>query len=130
MMLMKAQISSEFLIVYAALLMVFTITFGIIFGGGINLAQTQDHLASLRNSQAIASAINYVYLAGDGASYNLTLTNFKNDENITLTDYAVTSSRPQATTGSPLLDADINASSLRQGNAVITNKKGELDIQN
>lgn len=125
---MKAQSSPEFLIVFAALLMIAVMVFAIYFGGSLNLFQSQDSAAALRNAYAVAAAINYVYLAGDGASYNFTLTNVLNGENITITDYEVASSRPQASAYAPLLDANVNVSSLGRGDMSITNNRGEIDI--
>lgn len=126
---MRAQISFEFMIVYSALLTIFLIVFIVYFDGSLNLFQTQDRVVALRNAQSAASAINYVYLAGDGASYRFTLTNKMNEENITLTDYAVTSTRPHASGSAPLLNANVNVSSLEQGEFTITNNKGEIDIK-
>jgi hypothetical protein len=125
---MRAQVSPEFMAVYTAMFMIFVVVFAIYFGGNLNLVQVQDSVAALRNAQATAAAINYVYLAGDGASYNFTLPNRENEENITMSDYAVTSERPQAMASAPLLDASMNVSSLDRGSIVITNNKGEIDI--
>lgn len=125
---MKAQVSYEFMIVLSALVMLFVIVFAVYFGGNINLFQIQDTVAVTRNAQSVAAVMNYVYLAGDGASYNFTLTNVQNEENITISDYAVTSKRHYASAGSPLLNANVNASSLDNGDAIITNNGGEIDI--
>jgi uncharacterized protein (UPF0333 family) len=125
---MKAQISSEFLVVFAALLMIFLVIFAIYFGGSLNLFQVQDIVAALRNAYAIASAINYVHLAGDGASYNFTVSGVANDENINITDYAVTSARHETTIGAPLLNGNVNTTWLGRGSVIITNNGGEIDI--
>ncbi len=127
---MKAQISSEFLIVYSALLMIFLITFIIYFGGSLSFFQTQDAVTSFRNAQTIAAAINYVYLAGDGASYNLSLTNIVSDESITISEYAVTSKKTRVSASAAILDGNVNASSIANGNGTvgITNNKGEINI--
>ncbi|MFH1521024.1 MAG: hypothetical protein ABID61_05245 [Candidatus Micrarchaeota archaeon] len=125
---MRAQVSSEFMIVYSALFTLFLVLFFVYFDGSLNLFQTQDKIMALRNAQSIASAINFVYLAGDGASYEFTMTNIKNEENITITNYAVTSTRPHASASAPLLNADVNTDSLSQGNITITNNGGEIVI--
>lgn len=125
---MKAQVSSEFMIVYSAVFTLFLVLFFVYFDGSLNLFQTQDRIMALRNAQSIASAINFVYLAGEGASYEFTMSNIKNQENITVTDYAITSTRPHASAGAPLLDANVNTSTLGRGNITITNNRGGIDI--
>jgi hypothetical protein len=126
---MKGQTSYEFLIIYASLLMVFLIIFLVYFDGSLNLFQRQAKTNTLRNAEAIAAAINYVYLAGDGARYNLTLTNIMNDENITISDYAVTSIRPHASASAPVLNARVNATQISErGNIIIANNEGEINI--
>ena len=126
---MRAQVSFEFMVVYSALFMIFVMVFVISFGGNLNLFQAQDSMAAMRNSQSVAAAINYVYLAGDGASYNFTLASMASGENITISDYSVTSSRPHAAAGAPLLDADVDQGSLGRGNAVISNDGGGIHIE-
>lgn len=125
---MRAQASLEFLVVYSALLMIFVVIFTVYFGGSLNLFQAQDSVAALRNANSVAAAINYVYLAGDGASYDFTLTNMVEGENVTISDYAVTSERPHASAGAPLLDAKVNVSSVNRGDVVISNERGDIHI--
>jgi uncharacterized protein (UPF0333 family) len=125
---LKAQVSSEFMIVVSALAMIFIIVFFISAGGSTNLRQAQDSSAALRNAYAAAAAINYVYLAGDGASYNLTLKNLAEGENITISSYAVTSERPRAYASVPLITGSVNASSLEGGQALMTNNRGRIDV--
>jgi uncharacterized protein (UPF0333 family) len=125
---MRAQISFEFMIVFSVLLTISMIVFAISSGTDLNLAQIRDSVAALRNAHSAAAAINYVYLAGDGASYNFTPANIMNGENITLSGHAVTSWRPYATISAPLLDARVNASSLGRGDIIISNNGGEIDI--
>ncbi|NYZ74537.1 hypothetical protein H0O00_05315 [Candidatus Micrarchaeota archaeon] len=125
---MKAQASLEFMIVYSVLLMIFVVVFTISFGGSLNLFQAQDSALAMRNSHAAAAAMNYVYLAGDGASYNFTRANADNRENVTMSAYAVTVWRPLASAAVPLLDGKMNASSLNRSGMLITNNGGEIDI--
>ncbi len=125
---MKAQVSFEFMVVFSALMMIFVVVFVISFGGGLNLFQAQDSAAAQRNAQSVAAAINYVYLAGDGASYDLSIANMANGENITISDYAVTSDRQHASASAPLLDAGTEPDSLGRGDAVLSNNGGEIHI--
>jgi hypothetical protein len=107
---------------------IFLGVFAIYFGGSINLFQAQDSVAAMRNAYAVAAALNYVYLAGDGASYNFTLTEVANGENVTVSSYEVESKRPQASAVAPLLDGDVNTTALGRGDMQISNNRGELDI--
>jgi uncharacterized protein (UPF0333 family) len=125
---MKAQVSFEFMVVFAALMMIFVAMFALYFGGSLNLFQAQDSAAAQRDAQSVAAAINYVYLAGDGASYDFTLANMAGAENVTISDYSVTSDRPKASASAPLLDAGTEPDSLPAGNAVISNNQGEINI--
>lgn len=110
--------------------MIFLLVFAIYFGGSLNLFQAQSSVAAMRNAYAVAAALNYAYLAGDGAAYNFTLGNVADGENITIWDYEVTSQRQGASASAPLLDADVNVTALSRGSMTITNNRGELDIGN
>ncbi|MDD5340014.1 MAG: hypothetical protein PHV13_02070 [Candidatus ainarchaeum sp.] len=125
---MKAQISSEFMVVFSALVLIFVVVFTLYSGGSLNLFQAEGSVAAMRNANAVAAALNYAYLAGDGASYSFTPARVASDENITISDYAVSSERPHAYAAAPLLDGSINASSIGRGPVLITNNGGELDI--
>jgi uncharacterized protein (UPF0333 family) len=124
----KAQASFEFMVVLTALLMLFIIVFVITSGGRSNLLQAQDNSAASRNSYSVASAINFVYLAGDGASYNYTSRNAPPEMNTTITGYTVTTQWMGAWISAPLLDGRVNESSMGTGSFVITNNGGEIDI--
>jgi len=126
---MRAQISSEFMVVYSALLLIFVIVFTIYFGGSLNLFQGLDSVAALRDAQATASAINFVYLAGDGASYSFTPSHLADNENITLTAFGVTSERLHGYASAPLIIGKVNASTLGRMSMVITDNRGEIYIQ-
>ena len=124
----KAQVSAEFLVVYSALFAIFLLVFTVYLGGHYNLAQLEDTASAARNSRSIAAAMNYVYLAGDGASYNMTLTNYENSENVTISNYTITSNRTYSSASASILNSKINSSSLRRGNTIITNNQGGIDI--
>ena len=126
---MKAQVSLEYMIVLSLLLTIFLVIMTVTFGFNMNLFQVQDSKAALRNAHSVAAAINFVYLAGDGASYNLTLTNVMNKENITIHDYSVTSERPYASASAPLLNAKMNTTSIGKGSIKITNDNGEIRVE-
>jgi hypothetical protein len=125
---MKAQVSSEFMVVYTALMILFVVMFTIFFGSDRNLLQTADSVSAMRNAQALASAVNYVYLAGDGASYDYTIGSLDEDENLTMSDFSVTSESPEAYASAPLLDGKRNATALGPGSINIANNRGEVHI--
>ncbi|MGV8085395.1 MAG: hypothetical protein ACP5N9_04050 [Candidatus Bilamarchaeum sp.] len=125
---MKAQVSAEFLVVYSALFAIFLLVFTVYLGGHYNLVQIQDSASASRNARSIAAAINYVYLAGDGASYNMTLSNFGNSENVSISNYTVTSTRVYSSASAGIINSKINSSSLTRGNVTISNNQGEIDI--
>jgi hypothetical protein len=123
---MRAQVSFEFILVYSALLLLFVVVFFIYLGGTLNLAQAQDAVLAGRNARAAAAAINYVYLAGPGAAYNFTPSGVAADENVTVSDFGVTSWRPKASRAAPVLDGNINVSELGRGSMLIENEGGEI----
>jgi uncharacterized protein YfiM (DUF2279 family) len=116
------------MVVLAALLMLFMIVFSISMGGSANLIQARESVSAQRNAYAAAAAINLVYLAGDGARYNLTLGTVLDDENITMSEYSVTSMRDAVSASAPLLDGKMNASALSRGDFLISNEGGEIHI--
>jgi hypothetical protein len=128
-MRMKAQASSEFIVVYTSLLLIFVVVYSILFGGNSNMFRVQDLVAAQRDAQSVAAAMNFVYLAGDGASYNLTPQKTVAGENITISDFGVSAERPDAYASSPLLDAQVNSDYLRNGSVVIRNIKGGIYIE-
>lgn len=124
----KAQTSFEFMVVLSALLMLFIIVFSVSAGGGSNLVQARDTIYAQRNAFAAASAMNFVYLAGDGAMYNITLGGVQDGENLTVGEYSLTSMREGVTAGAPLLDGKTNVSMLTRGEYRISNEGGEIHV--
>jgi len=103
--------------------------FYIIYTGQTTLLlQNQQKLAGSRSAYALAAAINYVHLAGPGASYNFTLSNIAQTENITISDVAVESARPQSVVDAPVLDTEVNTTSVKGGELVIGNDEGVITI--
>lgn len=126
---MKAQASLEYMVVFSALLVVFLVMFALSFGGSGNLGQIQDSAASMRNAQSIAAYLNYVYLAGDGATYRAQLSGVAEGENITVAPHTVSSTRRNAYSSAALLDGNMNFSSLSRGSVTISNSGGEIDAE-
>jgi uncharacterized protein (UPF0333 family) len=124
---MKAQVSAEFLVVVSVLVLVFLIIYQIGIGQNINLLQTKDSVEAMRNAYALSAAINYVYLSGDGTTYNFTNTKEAN-ETISISEYSVESFRGKAKVQAPILDANVNASEVGSGQKIIKNNNGAIEI--
>jgi hypothetical protein len=122
-------VSAEFLFVLSALALLFLIIYTVNLGQKTNLFQAQDTLAGMRNAYAMSAALNYIHLAGDGAQYNFTLSGVSQRENITLSGAAVQSNRTYAISHAPLLNGNVNTSSIEGGRMIIKNKNGAIEIE-
>ncbi len=127
---MKAQISSEFLVVFSMLLMVFLVMYTIFFGSNIDLNQSQNALRAERDAMALAAAINFVYLAGEGAGYNLSMGALPQGEIITVSGTGVSCEIGKAFGSAPLLTGATSPSGNMSGNVNITNRGGEVYAHN
>ena len=129
----NGQISAEFLTVLSALLVMFLIVYQIYLGQNINLFQTQDSLGAMRNAYMVSTVMNYVYLGGNGASYNFTVSGKANDENITISKFGVESVKANGRAQAPILDSNINATSItssmiQNGTISIKNNNGAIEV--
>ena len=125
---MRAQVSSEFMVVFSALLMVFVVMYVIFFGGNLNLSHVQESVSAQRDAKAAAAAINFVYLAGDGARYNLSLKNLAAGENITASGYSLTAEKGHASASAPLIVGGANISSIGAGDNLVMNEGGVIHV--
>jgi len=119
----------EFLFILAALALLLLVLYVVYAGQRINLFQVQDTLASTRNAYALSAAINYVHLAGHGAEYNFTLSGVSDIENVTLSEYAAESDRTHAVSQAPLLNGNMNVSTVEGGRMLIKNNNGAIEIE-
>lgn len=126
---LRAQTSVEFLIVFSGLLVLFMIFFIVYFGENVNLLQKNEQLLATSDSYALASAINYVHLAGDGAWMNYSLGLTPGDENITISRAAVETSGKRTLSQAPILNSRVNESLISSTNIVIKNIDGEIVIE-
>ena len=126
---MRGQTSGEFIVVLSSLMIIFLIFYTTYLGNTGLLYQEQDRLMTSRNAYALATAINYVHLAGDGASYAYSLGGVTEDENITISEVAVESARPYSVSDAPLLNSDVNTTVVEPGEMTIRNVKGEIRIE-
>lgn len=126
---MKGQAANEFLIVFTAFLVLYII-FTVIFSSqSVNLIQSTDNLDALKTTYALSNTINSVYMAGDGASTNLTLVNSR--LNVTIHNGILTSSVSSTNAGSQakLLTTRINATQIFLNREMkIKNNGGSIEI--
>ena len=125
---MIAQVTPEFLIVVLAI-SVFFIVFMTIYQNQLtNLQQTKDKLQAQEAAQRVANAINYVYLAGDGTSYDLIIVAPRS--NITARGNFITAE--VINTGTlfqfPLIINVTNTTINNSGRIIITNVGGTIAI--
>ncbi len=114
---------------FSALLAALIVFYVVSAGQKINLFQVHDTLVSTRNAYAVAAAINYVHLAGDGAEYSFTLSGKADEENVSLSEAGVESKRGHAVSQAPLLNGNVNQSTLEGGLMRIMNKDGAIEIE-
>ena len=108
--------------------MVFLVLTVVFSGQETNLLQIKDALASQRNAYAMSSALNYVYLAGDGAVYNFSFSGKADDENVPFFAHSVESKRGRATSQAPILNGNITSITVENGNMLIANHGGGIVI--
>ncbi len=125
---MIAQVTPEFLIVVLAI-SVFFIVFMTIYQNQLtNLQQTEEELQAQEAAQRVANAINYVYLAGDGTSYDLIIVAPRS--NITARGNFITAE--VINTGTlfqfPLIINVTNTTINNSGRIIITNVGGTIAI--
>ncbi len=121
--------SVEFLLVFAVLLVAMTAFFVIYSEQKMAVHHTGDILVGTRNAYATAAAINYVYLAGEGASYNFTVSGKSVTENLTVSEYGVQSNRTHTLSYAPLLTGNVTEGEIDQARIMIINRAGGIEIE-
>jgi hypothetical protein len=124
---MKAQVSIEFLLILSVLIFVFLIFYVVYAGQTLNLFSLDQTLLASRNAYALSTAMNYVHIAGDGASFNMTLNKGAN-ESISVSDFSVESMRSGTVAQAPLINSRVNATTIDKSEFVIRNNLGELEV--
>lgn len=125
---MRGNISAEFLTILAALMIIFLIFTVTYSGQNLNIMHIKEMLSGRQTAYSVATAVNYVYLAGDGAQYRFNVIGKDNDENITFFSHSVESRRGAEVSSAPLLNGDINVSTLDERSVVIKNNDGVIGI--
>jgi uncharacterized protein (UPF0333 family) len=125
----RGSISSEFLLVFGLMLLIGLVFYTIQIGEKVNIQQIREKLETHRNALAVSSALNYVYLAGDGAEYNFSIPYIIKGETITIYENSVESRRPGTLSSSPLLSSNTNSTSMKGGNTILRNNNGLIEIE-
>ena len=125
---MRGNISAEFLTILAALMIIFLIFTVTYSGQNLNIFHIKEMLSGRQTAYSVATAINYVHLAGDGAQYRFNVIGRSDDENITFFSHSVESRRGDEVSSGPLLNGIINVSTLDGRLAVIRNDDGVIGI--
>lgn len=123
---LKAQISAEFFIIFVCVMMLLLIFTTIYYSQTLNLFQTGSTLSAKKLAYQVASAINGVYLAGNGASYNLSIP--YSNESITLSGNSVLVEGGNAKVSAPVLTNNLNATNVAHGAVTIKNNNGLIEV--
>ena len=123
---MRAQVTGEFMVVLSAMLLLFYVFYMLYISQVSNSWQANEKLAAMRIASGIRSSINHVYLAGDGTIYNTTVRT--QGFNVTLINGVVGVESDFAAYYLPLLTNRISATTVSQGEIIITNNKGVIEI--
>ena len=92
----------------------------------VNSLQANDNIVTMRVASEVQSAIDYVYLAGDGTEYNTTIRT--SGVNVTIADGEVVARSAYGTHYLPLLTDDVNATDIYPGDITIRNNGGVIGI--
>ncbi len=125
----RGQAANEFLVVFTAFLVLYIIFTFIFSNQSVNLIQSTDSLDALKTTYAISNSINSVYLAGDGATMNVTVANSR--LNVTIINGILSSSvlSTNVLTQVKLLTNRINATQLFLNREMqIRNNGGSIEI--
>lgn len=123
---MKAQVTGEFMVILSAMLLLFYVFYMLYIGQVSNSWQANEKLVAMRIASGIRSSINYVYLAGDGTVYNTTVRT--HGYNVTINNGVIGVESDFAAYYLQLLTDNINTTTIEQGEMLITNNKGVIEI--
>ncbi len=120
------QVAGEFLVVVSAVLILFFMFFALYSGQLVNSAQAGDSIVAMRVASAVQSAIDYAYLAGDGAEYNVSIRT--SGVNVTVSGGEVVASSRYGVHYQPLLTDNVNSTVIVAGPAIFRNRGGVIEI--
>ena len=123
---LPGQVTGEFMIILSVMLLLFYVFYMLYIDQLTNSWQANEKLVAMRVASGIRSSINYVYLSGDGTVYNTTIRT--HGYNVTINNGVVGVESDFAAYFLPLLTANINATTINQGDVVFRNDGGVINI--
>jgi len=123
---MRGQATNEFIIVLAAIMILFFVFYSLYGNQWINSRQSSEKIAAMSTAIRIRNAINYVYLAGDGTVY--TASYRVGGMNVSIHEGVIWAQTSVASYYAPLLTSKINTTSFHGGEVIIKNNKGLIEI--
>lgn len=123
---MKAQASTEFIVVLSVIMVLFFIFYSLYADQFVNSRQSSEKIAAMTTAISVRNAINYVYLAGDGTQYNTSLKIV--NMNVSVHDGVVWAQSDFGSYYAPLLTSKINTTTINGGDVLIRNNKGLIEI--
>ncbi len=125
---MKAQVSTELLTVYAILLVVFISSFAVVTGQIPVIASLKNSMDAFSVASSLGSAMNSVYLAGDGA--NATLDLGRKNASISIEGGMLDVRVEGSFYDWQLLTNSTSASNVSTGSLIISNSNGVVSVAN
>jgi hypothetical protein len=123
---MRGQVTGEFMVILSAMLLLFYVFYMLYIGQVSNSWQANEKLVAMRIASGIRSSINHVYLSGEGTVYNSTVRT--HGYNVTINNGVVGVESDFAAYYLPLLTNNINTTTIEQGEILIRNNKGVIEI--
>jgi hypothetical protein len=123
---MKAQVTGEFIIILSVMLILFYMFYALYANQTINSYQANERIVSMRVATEVQSAINYVYLAGDGTAFNTSIRT--SGINVTISNGVVEARSQFSEYDLPLLTNRINITTINPGTVVLRNNRGVIGI--
>ena len=122
----KAQVTGEFMVVLSVMLILFYVFYMLYANQIVNSYQADERIVAMRVAAAVQSAINYVYLAGDGTVYNTSIRT--NGMNVTIMNGVVEVRSDFSGYYLPLLTNRINTTTINPGDMTIRNNLGVIEV--
>ncbi len=126
MRLCKAQVTGEFMIVLSVMLVLFYIFYALYANQIVISYQADEKIMAMRVASSVQSAINYVFLAGDGASYNTSIRTSGMD--VKIINGVVEAHSGFSSYYLPLLTNRVNVTTINAGDISIRNNLGAIEI--
>lgn len=124
---MLGQSNVEFLIVLIAVLL---LSYILIIAHGeqlLNITQSENSVEGTKTAYTLATAINYVYLAGDGSSYTFVFSVRKGTVHVY--DKQVEVKTRTGVSSAPLITRNVIPTNLTAGTHTIRNVRGVISIE-